>query len=168
MRLELHVPGLREMDARAKWLADPATMAYNRGQAIDAEGYDPETGCIDFPMGDWRYWRGIWLYQEPDRFSAYLLDRETGAFVGEVCYYYDMETDAHGTGVLSGAFPPGKGLRHRGAQAPCRPRAEPSRGGKAVRSSCPPTGTTRCACISPRAFRRRAAGTGVLRLEMEK
>lgn len=32
MRIELHVPGLREMAVRQAWLADPATMAYNRGR----------------------------------------------------------------------------------------------------------------------------------------
>ena len=114
MRLELHVPGLREMNVRAKWLADPATMAYNRGQAIDAEGYDPETGCIDFPMGDWRYWRGIWLYQEPDRFSAYLLDRETGAFVGEACYYGGFDPDAVRAGILIAAEHRGRGYAAEG------------------------------------------------------
>ena len=37
------------------------------------------------------------------------LDEETGEFVGEVCYYYDMETDAHGTGVLIEGRHRGKG-----------------------------------------------------------
>lgn len=99
-KLKLHVPGLREMDYRRRLLAQPETMAYNRGQPVDAPGYDVATGCIDFPMSDWRFWRDIWLWREPSRYSAYLFDEDLGAFVGEVVYYYDMESDAHGTGVL--------------------------------------------------------------------
>lgn len=100
MRLKLHTPAIREMEHRQRWLAQPETMSYNRGQAYEAEGYDCATGCIDFPMSDWRYWRDVWLWREPNRYSAYLLDEETGEFVGEVCYFYDMESDLHGTGVL--------------------------------------------------------------------
>ena len=100
MRLKLHVPGIREMDYRQRILAQPETMSYNRGQAMEADGYDCATGCIDFPMADWRDWRDVWLWREPSRYSAYLLNEETGEFVGEVCYFYDMEADAHGAGVL--------------------------------------------------------------------
>lgn len=100
MRLKLHTPSIREMEYRQKLLAQPETMAYNRGQMLDAEGYDCATGCIDFPIADWRYWRDVWLWREPSRYSAYILDEETGEFVGEVCYYYDMEADAHGTGII--------------------------------------------------------------------
>jgi len=99
-RLSLHMPGIRDMDYRQRILAQPETMSYNAGQALDAEGYDAATGCIDFPMNDWRYWRDVWLWREPSRYSAYVRDDETGAFVGEVCYFYDMEADAHCTGVL--------------------------------------------------------------------
>ena len=48
-RISLHVPRLTEMEYRQNLLAQPETMAYNRGRAIDAEGYDPATGCIQFP-----------------------------------------------------------------------------------------------------------------------
>jgi len=99
-RVTLHMPGVREMDYRQKLLAQPETMSYNAGLDLEAEGYDPATGCIDFPMSDWRYWRDVWLWREPDRFSAYIRDEDTGAFVGEACYYYDMESDAHGVGVI--------------------------------------------------------------------
>ena len=100
MKLSLHIPSLREMDYRQALLAQPETMSYNAGQPSDAPGYDVATGCIDFPITDWRYWRGVWLYREPACYDAYLLDEEIGAFVGEVCYYYDMERDACGAGVL--------------------------------------------------------------------
>ncbi|MCQ2437571.1 MAG: GNAT family N-acetyltransferase [Clostridia bacterium] len=100
MRLKLHVPGLKDMSYRQGLLADPDTMSYNAMNGFDAEGYDPSTGCIDFPVTDWRYWRDVWLYREPARYSAYLLDEDTGCFVGEICYYYDMERDSHNVGVI--------------------------------------------------------------------
>ncbi len=100
MKLTLHIPGIREMEHRQKWLSQPETMAYNAHQPYEAEGYNPATGCIDFPIQDWRYWRDVWLWREPNRYSAYLQDEQTGAFVGEACYYYDMESDQYGTGIL--------------------------------------------------------------------
>lgn len=99
-RLRLHIPGIRDMAYREKLLAQPKTMAYNRGLMMDAEGYDPATGCIAFPPSDWRFWRDVWLYREPDRFSAYLLDEDSGVFVGEACYYADPETGDHAPGIL--------------------------------------------------------------------
>lgn len=98
--LKLHTPAIREMEYRQRLLAQPETMEYNRGQPLDAEGYDCATGCIDFPVADWRYWRDVWLWHEPSRYSAYVLDVDRGEFVGEVCYFYDMESDVCGTGVL--------------------------------------------------------------------
>ena len=100
MKVKLHVPSIREMDYRQKFLAQPETMSYNAGQALDADGYDVATGCIDFPISDWRYWREVWLWCEPSRYSAYIMDEDTGGFVGEACYFYDMEADAHCAGVL--------------------------------------------------------------------
>lgn len=98
--LKLHVPSIKEMDYRQKVLAQPETMSYNAGQPYEAEGYDAATGCINFPITDWRYWRDVWLWQEPSRYSAYIQIEETGEFVGEACYFYDMETDSHSVGVL--------------------------------------------------------------------
>jgi len=108
-RLKLHVPGIRDMEYRQKLLMQPETMSYNRGLGEDIPGYDNETGCIDFPKTDWRYWRDVWLWREPERFSAYLLDEESGEFVGEGCYYYDMEADAHSIGVVIEHCHRGKG-----------------------------------------------------------
>ena len=100
MKVTLYVPSIKEMEYRQKFLAQPETMSYNAGQALDAEGYDVATGCIDFPITDWHYWRNVWLWREPSRYSAYVMDEETGEFVDEACYFYDMETDAHSAGVI--------------------------------------------------------------------
>ncbi len=116
-RISLHVPRLTEMEYRQNLLAQPETMAYNRGRAIDAEGYDPATGCIQFPRADWRYWRQIWLLNEPDFFSAYIRDNDRQCFVGEVCYFYDGETQAHIAGILIEARHRGKGYCAEGLRA---------------------------------------------------
>ena len=106
MSVALHVPGLKDMAVRQAWLADPLTMAYNRGRDLgDAEGYDPETGCIDFPMQNWRWWRQLWLYNEPDFFTAYI--RDDDRFVGEVCWF--REGDAFNVGILIAAEHRGRG-----------------------------------------------------------
>ena len=100
-KVELHVPGLKEMHLRQAWLSDPETMAYNRGRDLGgAEGYHPDTGCIDFPRENWRYWRQVWLMNEPDFYSAYICDTETGEYVGEACWFYDGEQQAHIVGIL--------------------------------------------------------------------
>ena len=92
MTIELHVPGLKEMAARQAWLSDPRTMDYNRGRELGgAEGYDPATGCIDFSRENWRYWRQVWLFNEPDFYSAYIRDAERDCFVGEVCWFREGE-----------------------------------------------------------------------------
>jgi len=116
-RLILHVPGLRDMEYRRALLADPATMAYNAHRGLGVERYDEATGCIDFPREDWRYWRQIWLYNEPNFYSALLRDARTDAFVGEVCYFYDGEHDAHTAGILIEAKHRGQGLCAEGLRA---------------------------------------------------
>ena len=109
MAVELHVPRLSEMAFRQTWLSDPATMAHNRGRDLGgAEGYHPDTGCIDFPRENWRWWRQVWLLNEPDFYAAYIRDTESGLFVGEVCWYRDGED--FNTGILLCAAHRGRGL----------------------------------------------------------
>ncbi|MBS4538491.1 hypothetical protein GOQ27_08445 [Clostridium sp. D2Q-11] len=47
-RLFLHVPSFEELEYRQKILAQPNTMAYNRGYNLESDNYDNKTGCIDF------------------------------------------------------------------------------------------------------------------------
>ena len=109
-RLALRIPGLRDMAYRQRMLADPDTMAYNRGRDLGgAEGYDPETGCIAFPSEDWRYWRSVWLWNEPSFFSALLWNEQENCFVGEVTCFYDAGSDSHMAGILIEARHRGKG-----------------------------------------------------------
>ena len=109
----------------------------------------------------------MWLWREPSRYSAYLMDEETGDFVGEVCYYYDMETDAHGTGVLIEHSRRGRGygtegLRLLAAHALNHPEVEklfvelPADRDDAVRM------------YLTAGFQETRSEHGILRLEMEK
>ena len=109
-RLSLRTPGLRDMEYRQRLLSDPATMAYNRGRDLGgAEDYDPRTGCIRFSRENWRWWRQVWLLNEPEFYSALLWNEEEGRFVGEVCYFYDGEAQAHTAGILIEAKHRGRG-----------------------------------------------------------
>ena len=108
MNVALHVPGLSDMRVRQAWLSDPATMAHNRGRDLGgAEGYHPDTGCIDFPVENWRWWRQVWLFNEPDFFTAYIRDADSDAFVGEVCWV--REGEDFSVGILIAAQHRGKG-----------------------------------------------------------
>ena len=110
MSLSLRVPGLRDMEYRRRLLAQPETMAYNRRRMEEAvEGYDPETGCIDFSRENWRWWRQIWLYNEPDFYASLLWDEAEARFVGEACYYRDTEAGCHRVGILIEADARGRG-----------------------------------------------------------
>lgn len=86
--LELYVPQApAEMAFRRDMMADPATMAYNAGWEVSYPGYHPDTGCIDFPEADWA---GTWARltrKAPDRFYAYVRERASGAFLGEVSFH---------------------------------------------------------------------------------
>ncbi|MBE5807250.1 MAG: GNAT family N-acetyltransferase [Clostridiales bacterium] len=112
-KLTLHVPTLRDMPYRQRLLSQTETMSYNAHRPYDAPNYDPETGCIDFPMADWRFWRDVWLRREPERYSAYLLEEGAG-FVGEVCYYADWDTGRTMLGVLVEAEHRGRGVGTEG------------------------------------------------------
>ena len=109
MNVRLHVPRLSEMHLRQAWLSDPATMAHNRGRDLGgAEGYHPDTGCIDFPRENWRWWRQVWLLNEPDFFSAFILDADDGTCAGEVCWFREGEDFT--VGILIAAEHRGKGF----------------------------------------------------------
>lgn len=107
--VKLQVPRLSDMAYRQKILAQPETMGYNRGRDIEVESYHRDTGCIDFPREDWRYWRQMWLLNEPDFYSALIVDVDTGEFVGEACYFHDGDAEMHVAGILIEGCHRGKG-----------------------------------------------------------
>lgn len=106
-RLTLHVPSPEELWYRADFMADPATMDYNRGYA-PCPGYHRDTGCIDFPPSEWADWYARWIGNEPERFYAYL-EREDGAWVGEVNFHRSPSDPWHDMGVVIEAKYRGQG-----------------------------------------------------------
>ena len=99
-RLYLHVPAPEELGYREKLLADPATMAYNRGYDVDYEGYHRDTGCIDFPEAAWAQWHRWFIGNEPDRFYAYVVRKSDRAFIGEVNLHRSGESGWHDMGIV--------------------------------------------------------------------
>lgn len=98
--LALHVPALDELWYRRRMMEDPATMSYNAGYDLSFDGYHGDTGCIDFPVEKWQDWYARFVQGEPERFYAYVVRREDGAFVGEVCLHLDDEPGSYGMGVV--------------------------------------------------------------------
>lgn len=81
MEVHFHVPETEELWYRQRLLSDPDTMSYNKGLDMDFEGYDRETGCIDFPEERWREWHRCWAQGVPERFYAYIM--RGNEFIGE-------------------------------------------------------------------------------------
>lgn len=99
MKIELYVPLPEELGFRQEMMADPDTMSYNAGWEVSFPGYHRESGCIDFPPGEWAAWYADWIGQEPERFYAYIR-REDGAFVGEVNFHHTPQKDRWDMGIM--------------------------------------------------------------------
>ncbi len=110
-RLRLRVPAPDELGDRARWMSDPATMAYNRGYP-PFEGYDPGTGCIAFPRDRWKDWYDGWVGCEPDRYYAYLVREKDGKVLGEINLH--RQGEAWELGILLIAEERGKGYAREG------------------------------------------------------
>lgn len=111
--MELHIPKMEELGFRQALLADPATMAYNRGCDLGFPQYHNDTGCIDFPPEDWSGWYARWVGGEPERFYAYL--EEDGAFVGEVSLY-QTAPGVYEMGIVVHSAQRGRGHSRRGME----------------------------------------------------
>lgn len=108
-RLYLHVPAYEELWYRQCLLADPDTMAYNKGYELGFDGYDKETGCIRFPEEDWNDWYSYFVGQEPERFYAYIVRAEDDTFIGEVNVHRNRDNFWHDMGIVVEARYRGKG-----------------------------------------------------------
>lgn len=93
----LRVPRLNEMATRRDWMADPAVMEYNAGLAVHFLGYDPTTGCIDFPESQWKWWHTLYT-SSSDR--AYWFVEDSSGLVGHAHYHVEDRRAAIGLMVL--------------------------------------------------------------------
>ncbi len=81
--IKLHKPSIDELWFREKCMSDSDIMSYNAGYDINYNGYHKDSGCVDFPQDKWQDWVESKL-NNPNFFYAYILDIETGQFVGYV------------------------------------------------------------------------------------
>ena len=95
----LFVPDEDDLWFRQKCMSDPKTMNYNAGYDLSFEGYDYDTGCIDFPKSKWKSW-----YEEkmgnPNFYFAYIMDIDTDEFVGYLNFNKNPETQKATMGIV--------------------------------------------------------------------
>ena len=104
--LSLHTPEYRELWYRQKLLSDADTMSYNAGYNLGFDGYDNNTGCIDFPESEWEDWYNYFC-KSKDRFYAYIV--ADGEFIGEVNLHKASGNSAYNMGIVIEAKHRGKG-----------------------------------------------------------
>ena len=97
--IELHKPNLNELWFRQECISDPKTMKYNAGYDVSYEGYNRDTGCIDFPKEKWNDWIKNKL-NNPNFFYAYILDNDLNQFVGYVNFNKDVKTQKATMGIV--------------------------------------------------------------------
>lgn len=108
-RLQLHTPAFDELWFRQKMMSDPATMSYNAGYDLGFDGYHSDTGCIDFPAEKWQSWYSRFIGCEPEKFYAYLVRKDDGAFIGEVVLRQEGVPGRYEMGVVIEACHRGMG-----------------------------------------------------------
>lgn len=108
--IKLYKPTLDELWFREKFMNDKDTMSYNHAWG----------GTIPFPKEKWQKWYDKWIVNhENKRFYRYLLDEETGNFVGETAYHYDEERKIYIADVIVAAQYRGKGYGKAGLKLLC-------------------------------------------------
>ena len=84
--IKCYQPSLDELWFREILMADPDTMSYNNAWG----------GTIPFPREKWESWYQYWIGNpEGKRFYRYLLNEETGDFVGEIAWHLDEQRNIH-------------------------------------------------------------------------
>lgn len=98
--LELYIPKVEDMWFTRQMQEDPETMAYNAGWDVSYPGYHPDTGCIDFPESQWAAKHARLVGHEPEQFYAFVREKRTGDFVGEVNFHYTPSEGWYDMGVV--------------------------------------------------------------------
>lgn len=101
----LYVPKLEDLWFRERFLGDKETMSYNKKWG----------GTIKWPKALWENWYQAWLVNhENKRFYRYLLDEESGDFVGEISYHFDEEEQKYLADVIVFSKYRGRGFGREG------------------------------------------------------
>ena len=109
--VELYKPSREDLWFRRELLADDETMSYNAAWG----------GAVQFPEEDWDGWYGWWLADHGGkRFYRYLVDAESGEYVGEVAYHYDESELLFLADVIVFAPMRGRGYGREGLRLLCQ------------------------------------------------
>ena len=98
-KLHLSIPTFEELNYRKKLLSNSETMSYNKG-FDEFEGYDKETGCIDFKENAWSSWFSRWVNNAPDYFYAYVIKSDEDIPIGEVALRYVDEKNGYCVNII--------------------------------------------------------------------
>lgn len=114
--IALYLPKLEDLWFREKMLSDPDTMAYNAAWG----------GTIPFPPEAWEDWYGRWILRRGgnERFYRYLLEEESGAFVGETAYHWDSGKGVYLADVIVYSPDRGRGYGKQGLALLCQAAKE--------------------------------------------
>ena len=108
--LKMYEPKLEDLWFRQQFMSDEKTMSYNSAWG----------GTIPFPESVWKDWYDYWLiHHENKRFYRYLLNPETGTFVGEAAYHYDEEWNIWLADVIVAFQYRGRGYGRAGLELLC-------------------------------------------------
>ncbi len=113
--LVLYKPKLEELWFREKMLSDADTMSYNAKWG----------GTVSFPKEKWGGWYDLWIsHGGKERFYRYLLDKDSGAFVGETAYHLDTEKEIYLADVIIFSEYRRKGYGKKGLALLCKAARE--------------------------------------------
>lgn len=98
-QIKLVKPKLEDLWFRADCLSDPETMNYNAGYNVTYDGYNYNTGCIEFNKENWEPWYNTKL-SNPNFYYAYILDEQTNHFVGYVNFNMDEKSKQATMGIV--------------------------------------------------------------------
>lgn len=101
-RVILKVPSFEDIKYRQEWMKNPNTMGYNAGyKDLTIDGYDYQTGIIDWNDGEMIDWYNRWINKEPDRYFAYIYDVANDKIpIGEIYFYKNNDTTVYNIGIL--------------------------------------------------------------------
>ena len=97
-KVYLKIPTIQDLHYRQEWMKDIKTMSYNAGYDINLKGYDIATGTISKTDEEMIAWFNNWINKEPDKYFAYIYDKNIEEPIGEVYYYLDG--NIHSMGIV--------------------------------------------------------------------
>ncbi len=98
MKVYLYKPKKSELGYRKQLLQEKDTMQYNAGYNMKINGYNYETGVINKTDEELNFWYESWNASDKKKYYAYICDKESNQFVGEIYFYYQEHN--YGMGIV--------------------------------------------------------------------